>query len=386
MTETLERTLTASQMIQAFKDQKKIAAYEAKMAKEDGIPIVGYYCGFFPEQMVWAAGGTTVMLCSTDGSVIAEAEKDLPVNLCPIVKSSYGMAKTDKCPFFHFADIVVGETTCEGKIKMYEMLNNIKPIYLMHLPNYQNDRAKKRWVAEMGDLKVFLEEKLGKKITEENLIKAVKLKNEIQEAKNKLCSLMELDPAPISGHDLFEVLNASLFIFDKESIPARYNALYDKLIEEYNPTKLNKKPRILITGCPLGGTPEKIIDMIEKNGGDVVSFENCSGEKNRNAFVDLEADNIYESMAESYLNIGCAIMSPDKSRFRLLNDLIYKYSIDGVVEMNLHACHPYIIESYRIKKLVMEDKETPYINIITDFSDSDSGQLNTRLGAFVEML
>ena len=62
-----------------------------------------------------AAGAVVVSLCSTSDETIEEAEKDLPRNLCPLIKSSYGFGKTDKCPYFYFSDLVVGETTCDGK-------------------------------------------------------------------------------------------------------------------------------------------------------------------------------------------------------------------------------------------------------------------------------
>ena len=64
-----------------------------------------------------AAGAVVVSLCSTSDETIEEAEKDLPRNLCPLIKSSYGFGKTDKCPYFYFSDLVVGETTCDGKKK-----------------------------------------------------------------------------------------------------------------------------------------------------------------------------------------------------------------------------------------------------------------------------
>ncbi|SCB73433.1 2-hydroxyglutaryl-CoA dehydratase, D-component [Kosakonia oryziphila] len=60
------------------------------------------------------AGAVVVSLCSTNNEAIEEAEKDLPRNLCPLIKSSYGFGKTDKCPYFYFSDLVVGETTCDG--------------------------------------------------------------------------------------------------------------------------------------------------------------------------------------------------------------------------------------------------------------------------------
>jgi benzoyl-CoA reductase/2-hydroxyglutaryl-CoA dehydratase subunit BcrC/BadD/HgdB len=85
--------------------------------KEQNVPLVGTYCTFMPQEIAMAAGAVVVSLCSTSDETIEEAEKDLPRNLCPLIKSSYGFGKTDKCPYFYFSDLVVGETTCDGKRK-----------------------------------------------------------------------------------------------------------------------------------------------------------------------------------------------------------------------------------------------------------------------------
>ena len=79
-------------------------------------------------------------------------------------------------------------------------------------------------------------------------------------------------------------------------------------------------------------------------------------------------------------------MTPDTKRFELLNKLIDKYKVDGVVEMDLQACHTYIVETRNIRKFVNEEKEIPYISVETDYSSGDIGQLNTRITAFLEML
>ena len=85
-----------------------------------------------------AMGAATVSLCSTSDETIPAAEKDLPRNLCPLIKSSYGFAKTDKCPFFYFSDVVVGEMTCDGKKKMYEYMDD-NPAFEMHPVDYTNN-------------------------------------------------------------------------------------------------------------------------------------------------------------------------------------------------------------------------------------------------------
>ena len=54
--------------------------------------------------------------------------------------------------------------------------------------------------------------------------------------------------------------------------------------------------------------------------------------------------------------------------------------------MTLQACHTYNVEAFGIRRFVNEKKHIPYINVETDYSQADIGQLNTRIAAFIEML
>ena len=79
-------------------------------------------------------------------------------------------------------------------------------------------------------------------------------------------------------------------------------------------------------------------------------------------------------------------MTPNPNRFELMGRLIDEYQVDGVLEMTLQACHTYNVETRAIRKFVNEEKNIPYINVETDYSQTDVGQLNTRIAAFIEML
>ena len=78
-----------------------------------------------------AMGAASVGLCSMSDETIPVSEQTLPKNLCPLIKASYGFAVTDKCPFFYFSDVVVGETTCDGKKKMYEFMSEFKDVFIL---------------------------------------------------------------------------------------------------------------------------------------------------------------------------------------------------------------------------------------------------------------
>ena len=375
------------EVFEEFAEQRKNSFLAVKQLKDQGLPVVGSYCTYFPQEIAMAMGAATVSLCSTSDETIAEAEKDLPKNLCPLIKSSYGFAKTDKCPFFYFSDVVVGETTCDGKKKMYELMSEFKDTFVMELPNSQSENSLKLWKKEIIRFKEYLEKKFDVEITEEQIREAVKVNNEARRSLKKLYEVMRHDPAPISGYDLFKVLYGSTFKFDRKQIPDEVNALVDKIEKEYAEGKMQeKKPRILITGCPIGGATEKVIRAVEDNGGIVVTYENCSGAKSIDKLVDENNPDVYDAIARRYLNIGCSVMTPNPNRFELLGRLIDEYQVDGVVEMTLQACHTYNVETLSVRKFVNEEKHIPYINVETDYSQADIGQLNTRITAFIEML
>ena len=375
------------EVFEEFAEQRKNSFLAVKEAKEKGIPVVGSYCTYFPKELPMAIGAAAVSLCSMSGETIEVAEQDLPKNLCPLIKASYGFAKTDKCPYFYFSDLIVGETTCDGKKKMYELMSQFKDVYVMQLPQSQDERGRKFWRESCLELKKKLEEKFGTVITDEAVRKAVHAENSVRRALQRFYGVMKHDPAPITGLELFRVLYGSTFKLDRSSLADELNALTDKIEAEYAAGKrLDKKPRILITGCPMGGATEKVIEAIENNGGVVVTYENCSGAKAIEREVKEDTDDIYGAIADRYLGIGCSVMTPNNNRFKLLDEMIDEYKVDGVVEMVLQACHTYSVESKSVRRFVTHDKEIPYIYIETDYSKTDVGQLNTRLAAFVEML
>ena len=371
-----------------FAEARRNGFIAAKNLKEKNVPMVGTFCTYMPQELPLAFGAAVVSLCATSDETIQEAEADLPKNLCPLIKSSYGFGKTDKCPFFYFSDIVVGETTCDGKKKMYEYLGEFKDVHVMELPNSQATKEGfQLWKSEIIKLKGILENKFEVEITEEDIKKAIKLKNQERQALKNLYEIGKLNPPAMSGMDILKVLYGSTFKFDKNDTIKEVNELADRVRKEYEEgRRLDPKPRIVVTGCPIGGVTEKVVKAIEDNGAYVVAFENCMGAKAIDRLVDESNEDVYDALAEKYLNIGCSCMTPKPNRKYLHSRMIDEYEADGVVDVILQACHTYAVETLSIKRFVNGEKEIPYMSIETDYSQSDIGQLNTRMAAFVEML
>ena len=374
---------------ESFTEARRNGFIKVKNAKEEGKKVVGTFCTFTPWELIYAAGALPITVCGMSDETTEDAEKHLPKNLCPLIKSSYGFAITDKCPYIYFSDMIVGETTCDGKKKMYELLAQKKNTHVMQLPQNSKDEASLQlWKSEMIKLKERLEADFEVEITDEKIKEAIKIRNEEREILKEFYSLSKLNPPAMWGYDLHKVIDGTNFSMDKTLQAVQLKDMITDLKAKYergeSPVNKDAK-RILVTGCPSGGVLEKVIKTIEECGGVVVCLENCTGIKEKYKLVREDIDPI-DALTEKYLSVPCSVMSPNTGRIEFLDELIDDYTVDGVVDITLQACHTYAVESFTVKEFVNKEKNLPYLNIETNYSPSDLGQIKTRIEAFIEMM
>ena len=135
----------------------------------------------------------------------------------------------------------------------------------------------------------------------------------------------------------------------------------------------------------MGGVLEKVVGAVERNGGNVVCYENCSGIKSARSYVDTGRADMAEALADAYLDIGCSVMSPNTRRMENLPKLIEEFGAEGVIDVTLQTCTTYMIETRAVRKLC-ESLHVPYMSLETDYSLEDGGQIETRISAFLETL
>ena len=357
-------------------------------AKASGRKVIGFYCLYSPMELAVAADAIPVPLCGTRNEPIDSAEEFLPRSLCPLIKSSFGFAATDACPYFRYSDIVIGDTTCDGKKKMFELLAGYRPMHILQLPqNPDSEKALLFWRDEIEAFKCVLEKTTGNEINNENLAAAIQLMNLERMTKKELMDLAKTKPAPISGIDLLTMMFRTGFFADK----IKGIALVNDIIIEIKENALRGEsafsistPRILLTGVPVGIGSDKVVRILEESGANVVCFENCSGYKQ--AYTVDEVKEPLLALAEQYLSIPCSVMSPNDGRFALLSEMISEFSVDGVVDLTWQGCHTYNVEAYSVEKFVKKKHGLPYLHLETDYSESDTGQLKIRVEAFLEMI
>ena len=361
---------------------------DLEQAKAAGRSAIGFYCLYSPVEIAVAADAIPLPLCGTRNDPIAAAEEILPRNLCPLIKSSFGFAVSDTCPFFRFSDIIVGDTTCDGKKKMFELLTRYKLTHVLQLPQSQDGTmALALWREELLRFKKIVEKQTGIVITGERLSSAIRLMNRARKARKAVMDLNKEKPALLRGSLLLEILHKVGFLADKE----KGIALMERVVAEArqgtftaNNQQSGKRPRILLTGVPVGVGSDKVVKIVEQCGGDVVAFENCSGYKQ--AFTVDENKDPMDALAEQYLATPCSVMSPNPGRFQLLQDMVRDFSVHGVIDLTWQACHTYNIEAFQVDEFIRETFGLPTLHLETDYAESDTEQLRVRIEAYLEML
>lgn len=370
-------------------DVHGIRVRELYEKKQKGAKIFASFCVYVPEEIIVATGSVNIGLCAGAQFPIPTGEKVLPRNLCPLIKSTLGFKLDRICPYFQVADWVIGETTCDGKKKAWEILNQYIPTYVMELPHKKDARDRHLWEDVVLEFAEFVEKETGVEVTAENLKNGIEKINSKRKALKRLADLRKNRPSPIHGLDVL-LINQLSFFDDPERFASQVNLLCDEL-EDRVKNRLGvapaNAPRILLTGTPQPLPAWKIHALIEKAGAVVVGEETCTGER---YFRDLTEPaktkkDMLQNIAKRPLQVNCACFTPNLGRIEDIVCMAGNLQADAVIETNLHFCNPYAIESFSVSK-EMEKREIPYLRLETDFSDEDQGQLLTRIEALLEIV
>jgi benzoyl-CoA reductase/2-hydroxyglutaryl-CoA dehydratase subunit BcrC/BadD/HgdB len=360
-------------------------------AKKDGRIVVGAFCTFVPEELVLAVDGICVGLCTGAEFGFDEAEKYLPRNTCALIKSIFGFKLGRVCPYIETVDLLVGENTCDGKKKAYEIFGTLQDnLYIMDMPQMKSDDGRNLLKSEYRKFRAKIEEISGKKITAEDLKKGIKIANGKRRAIHRLNRLRSADPTPISGLDA--LLINQIYFYDD---PIRYTDSVNKICDELeerisNKTEVfpEKTPRILISGCPMAVPNWKVPLIVENANAVIVGEESCVGERGTQNLVDDSKESVsdlIEGIIDRYFKIDCAIYTPNTSRLDHISQMAKEYKADGVLHYSLQFCQPYQMEASVVEN-ALEDANMPVLRIDTDYSQEDAGQIRTRVEAFVERI
>lgn len=359
--------------------------------KAKGGKVLATMCVFVPEEVIIAAGAICVGLCGGIDWAGDEVEKILPRNLCALIKSFMGFKLGKVCPYFEVADLVVGETTCDGKKKGFEVLGDFIPVHVMETPQMKKEADYRLWAGEIRRFITVVENLTGNKITEDKLREAIGKVDARRKALQRLSAARKADPSPISGKDAL-LINQIAFYDDVERFTLKVNELCDELEQRTAnaaPTAMEEVLRIMVTGTPMAIPNWKIPHLVETSGGSIVFDELCTGERSFQNLVGEAAgkdmDTMIEAICRRSLEIDCACFTPNRARIDKILAKAREYRVDGVIHYALQSCDPFTIEGFRVEKSLKENG-IPAMRLETDYSQEDAGQLKTRIEAFFETL
>ncbi|MFC1871372.1 double-cubane-cluster-containing anaerobic reductase [Chloroflexota bacterium] len=356
----------------------------------NGAKIVATYCVFVPEELVWAADAIPVGLCAGTQFSLPFAEEVLPRNTCALIKSSFGFKLGRICPYVQASHLIIGETTCDGKKKMFEILAEHHPVYVMEVPNKKSKSGRRLWRDEVTAFKDVIEQLTRTKITADRLSLATRQVNDRRRSLIRLSELRKANPVPISGKDALLVTQVS-FYDDVIRATQQINALCDEVEARVTAGEgvfPEKTPRILVSGSPMAIPNWKLHHILETAGAAVVCEESCTGTRFFSELVPEDGGTVEEQLdriAERYMNIHCACFTPNDERLDDIVRLAREYRVDGVVHYNLQFCNTYATEAVRVEQ-TLDKAGIPLLRIETDYSDEDTGQLRTRVDAFLEVI
>jgi benzoyl-CoA reductase/2-hydroxyglutaryl-CoA dehydratase subunit BcrC/BadD/HgdB len=359
---------------------------EIRDYRKKGGKSIGTFCIYVPDEIALAAVVLPIPLCGGSDWAVSYADKMFPRDICPIIRSTFGMAFSKTCPYATLKDFALGETTCDAKKKAWDLLD----FKVMEVPQKKNPIDRDLWLQEVYNFKKMVEDLSGVKVTADRLNETIKLVNRKRKALQHINNFRKLPQPPISGLDALLVSQVALnqdihkFIQDADALVNELQERADSGISAYEGNGI----RVMIAGSPSPMGNAKIHHIAESSGLRIVVDESCTGLRYYRDPVDESQtglDGMMKAVADRYFSIDCSCFSPNTERLDNITQLVKDYSVHGVVQNILMYCHTYNIEAKLVER-TLKKIGIPSIKIESDYSQEDTGRIYTRIEAFAEVV
>lgn len=351
--------------------------------KEKNGKIFGWLCTYVPEEIIHAAGILPIRIMGyTKETDLDEGTAYMYANNCSFSRSCLQLGLQGG---YDFLDGVVGGSTCDGARRLFDLWRHYIGTPFHHVitvPRKYTEKAHELYFYEVEQFTLHLEEFIGFKISDEALLSSINLYNETRELLKQLYDFRKIDNPPITGAETMDVLNAS-FRMPKEVFNEWLKGLLDEIKISGNAHK--HRARLMLVGSVLANTD--FIKSIEDQGGLVVADELCTSTRYWTDPVIVDGKRtLREAVARRYLNnFPCARMFPSDERFNRIVQFTQDYRVDGVVSEVVRYCVPYCHDLPLLTKK-LKDRGIPILALDVEFGTSGSGQIATRVQAFLEMI
>jgi len=345
--------------------------------------VFGWLCTYVPEEIIHAAGALPVRITGYSQEMeLEDGTAYLYINSCSFSRSCLQLGLKGE---YDYLDGVIGGSTCDGARRLFDLWRHYidTPFYhVLTVPRKYTQPAHDLYNSQVAQFKTHLEEFLNIQITDESLYQSTGVYNEARALLKRLYELRKFDNPPITGAETMEALNAC-FRMPKELFNEWLRSLLDELAISDNTH--TSRARLMVVGSVM--TNPEFIKSIEEQGGLVVTDELCTSTRYWSDPVVLDGDKTpVEAISRRYLNnFPCARMFPSDERFNRILDLARDFRVDGVISQIIRYCVPYAHDLPLLTER-LKAQGIPTLALDVEYGTSGSGQIRTRVQAFLEML
>jgi bcr-type benzoyl-CoA reductase subunit C len=363
----------------------------AKELKKEGKTLIGYICSLVPLEIITAAGCIPFRVRGDIQEPITKGDTLLETIVCPYYRSCFDLSVKQKYDFLSGMVIPHG---CDSMVRSYSAWSYSLPVSYFHFVNIPTvcvQSSFEFFSAELNDFRKSLEKFTGKKITDDDLDKAIRIHNENRDKARALYEFRKTDPPLISGTELILVLTVA------SSLPIdEANTLFGQVLAEMGrrqKSPFKKGPRLLVDGACLDNI--ELVKLVEEIGGNVVADTICNGARDHLPKTDVGGDPI-DALAHRYLEkVNCPKTYRENkagtfegdiaSRFGDIGAYAKEFNVEGAILYVYKYCDPFGFE-VPARKAYYQSINVPLLHLEDVYSAGTMGQLRTRIQAFLEMI
>jgi len=352
-----------------------------------GVKKVGYLCNYTPVELLSAAGTRHSRLIKGGSSKTASSGELFTQSVfCDFTKSCIGNFQEGD-PLYKSFDRVYNFHTCANMKRASEVIETFVSTKLFNLPKLrESNDARDFFREEILNFKDDLEGLTGHKISDDQVRDQIITYNKIRRLYKRISELRKRAISPLSGSNYLDLVRGFHYL-PPDKLLKSLEQVY-RHYQDLKPTP--KRPgqplRLMISGSIVADGDRRLLNIIEDEiGAQVVVEDHCSGVRPFYSTLP-ETGDPYMALANGYLDQApCARMRPLEDAIEFSGKLAQEYNVDGVIYVFLKFCTCYGVSK---KDFIsrFQQQGLPVLEISSDYSESDHGQLKTRLEAFTEVL
>ncbi len=359
----------------------------------DGKKAVAYTCYHIPEVLLNVDNCFSVRLRAPRTGSMDIATYYMSSYLCGYSKA---LLERGIEGGYNFLSALIGSESCSEMNRTYEhfeILNLVANdkffVSIADIPFKIEPHTVKHYVNQM-QTKVLdrLYEVYGVDISESSLRKAVEEHNEICRLITEIGEYRKEENPRITGYE-FHVLNLITYCCPKYLIIDKLRETAEELKTRVPDEKKNYRAKVVVVGSEMDD-PD-FTKLIEESGALVVADRYCFGSLPGREEIRLtDEHNVLEQIVLHYMKTcQCPrYMSQDKVRGRkeYVKQLVNDYHADGVIYEQIKFCEYWGYERALASHIMTNEFGIPSVTVDRQYTANASGQLRTRVQAFVESL